>query len=105
MKVFNSPKSLSEDNFLTLVNQLNTFMTSVGVENMNGQIIENVLIPASASIDISHNLKVAPKYRIILRQIGGGSIIDGDSDWTDSRISLKNTGASDSIVTVFLIRS
>lgn len=94
---------MSEEAFAIMANQLNVFMTSIGLENMNGQIIENITIPAGQSIAIYHSLKLIPKYRIILRKTGEGEVIDGDSNWTNTSIFLKNVGASDTIVTVFII--
>lgn len=104
MKVANISIDFNEKNFSDLVGQLNVFMTSIGLENMNGQVINNINIPASTSIDIPHSLKTTPKYRIILRQINGGTIVDGDTQWSDTLISLKNTGATDTIISVFVMR-
>ena len=56
---------------------------------MNGQIIENIKLPVGVNVAISHNLKMIPKYRIILRQAGGLVITDGDLEWTDKKIYLK----------------
>lgn len=105
MKVQNINPRFSEEGFAELVNLMNTFIRSVGLENMQGQILENILLPAGQSVRVSHSLKVTPKYRIILRQNGGGAIIDGDDLWTDRDVSLKNDGGSDATVSLFLIRS
>lgn len=105
MKIANIPNTMNQENFDKLVNQINVFMRSVGLENMQGQIIENIYIPATISIEIAHSLKVTPKYRIILKQVNGGAIIDGDTDWTETKISLKNTGATDALISVILLRS
>ena len=99
------PTDFSEWNYSRMANMINTFVRSIGLENMNGQVIENITIPAGQSARIGHSLKMTPKYRIILRQNGGGAIIDGDDTWTDKYISLKNDGGTDAILSVFLIRS
>lgn len=105
MKIPNISPSFSEKGFSELVNLFNVFSTSIGLENMKGQVIENITIPATTSIDVPHSLKVIPKYRIILRQIGDGSIVDGDNAWSDTLVSLRNTGSSSVIVSFFLIRN
>lgn len=71
---------------------------------MGAQVVERVLIPSGTSVKIPHSLKITPKYRIIIRQIEGGAIIDGDDLWTDKYISLKNTGGSDAIVSVLIVK-
>lgn len=104
MKTYNVSEDFNEDNFRELVSQLNTFMTSIGIENLAGQVLRDVDLPSGQSVRVSHNLKITPKYRIILRQIDGGLVVDGDDDWTDKYVYLKNTGGTDSIVTVLLLR-
>ena len=106
MKVFNSSDNFSEESYASMINQLNAFMRSVGLENMQGQVINNISLPANTSVNIPHNLGVVPRYRFILRQNGGSAIIDGDSVWSETLVSLKNSDASnDAIVDIFLIRS
>lgn len=104
MKVYDLDPQFTERNFQKLISQLNPFFRSIGLENMKGDILTDVVIPANTSAVLPHRLKAIPKYRIILRQINGGTIIDGDDAWTDTSISLKNTGATDTILTVFVIR-
>lgn len=99
------PLDFSEENYSSMVSQVNTFFRAIGLENMQGQVIENIAMPAGASVVIGHSLKVTPKYRIILRQLGGGAIIDGDTEWTDKLVSLKNDGGVDATISIFLIRS
>ena len=105
MKTVSLKEKFSEDTFGELVRHLNTFFRSIGLENFDGQIIENISIPASTSIRIPHNLKSIPKYRIIIDQINGGTIIRGDDEWTETSISLKNSGGTDTIISVFIFRS
>ena len=57
------------------------------------RVVENIELPADGSeVRISHNLKVVPKYRIILRQ--SGEVFDGETEWTDKYIYLRAKGGS-----------
>ena len=69
------------------------FQNGITLENnLNGQIIENIALPASGEeIKIPHRLKAVPKYRIILRQDGVGVVVDG-GDWNENYITLKGVG-------------
>ena len=72
--------------------------------NFDGLILENVVIPATSALRISHLLGVKPKWRIILNQVGNGVITDIPSDWNDEVISLYNNGAVEVTLTVFIAR-
>ena len=79
-----------------MVDSLNTVLGN-GIllgSNLGGQIIENIKLPLGENVAISHNLKMTPKYRIILRQKGGLTITDGDLEWDDKKIYLKAVGVS-----------
>lgn len=104
MKIQALSEIFDQKSFSAMARLINVFTTNIGINNMGGQIIDNVTIPASTSIRISHSLKLTPKYRIITRQINGGAIIDGDDSWTDTYISLKNTGGTDAIVSVLILK-
>ena len=73
-------------------------------DNMSGQIVKDIFIPAGASVEVSHNLKMTPEYRIILRQRSSGIISDGDKPWTDKAIYLKNNGLLDDTITILIMR-
>lgn len=62
--------------------------------------IVKVTIPASSSLKIKHGLKIVPRYRLILRQSGGGAITDVDSGWDVNYIELSNAGATDAVITI-----
>ena len=105
MKVRDISPRFTEKNFADFVNQFNAFARSIGLENMNAQIIDNISLPANTSVTIGHGLKSIPKYRIVLRQTSGATIVDGDDTWTDTFISLRNSDTSDdAIVSILLIR-
>ena len=72
--------------------------------NFDGYIAENVTIAAGATAFIQHYLGNRPKYRIIFRQTGNGVITDVNESWNDKIIALKNNGAEDVILTVFIAR-
>lgn len=92
------------DSFRSLVRQINVFTSNIGLNNMGGQIVDNVTIPAGSSIRIPHLLKITPKYRIIIKQVGGGYIVDPDEQWTDKYISLYNSGGTDAIISVLILK-
>ena len=97
--------SFDEDSFNSLTEALNTGLKRLDfTNNMSGQIAENITIGAGLEVEIPHSLKVTPKYRIILKQQGNGVITDGSENWTSRFIYLKNEGAVDVIISVFLAR-
>lgn len=89
----NSPsfsREFSEESFANMADALNTLMGTLLIgENFGGQVVENIELPVGEEVRISHNLKITPKYRIILRQKGELIITDGDSQWTDKYIYLR----------------
>jgi hypothetical protein len=109
VKTVNLKRDFSEEAYGELVDVLNTFIRSVTLEgNMSGQIIENITLPSNSDeIIVSHNLKVVPKYRIILRQRNDGIVIDGDT-WDDKKVSFRRDNltapAEDLVVSILLMR-
>jgi len=94
---YNKPsydREFSDESYGSMVDSLNTVLGGLLLsENMSGQVIENIELPVDGSeVRISHNLKVVPKYRIILRQ--SGQVFDGETEWTDKYIYLKAGGFS-----------
>jgi hypothetical protein len=75
--------------------------------NFNCYVAENVVLAAGTTVKIQHFLGVVPKWRIILRQTGNGVITDvndSPSDWNDKIISLKNNGAVEVVLSVWIGR-
>lgn len=68
-----------------------------------GAFVTEVEIPPSSEISILHDLRVIPKSRIILKS-NTPLICDGDSEWTTTRVSLKNTDSITAIVKVAFLR-
>ena len=66
-----------------------------------------ITIPASSEIQIRNQLrsKEIPTERFIVRGgTGCGNIVDGDTEWTNEFLYLKNTGGSAVTCTVFFIK-
>lgn len=87
---------------ISSINYTNKFVSIQG--NFDGYIAKNVTIRAGDTVTIQHFLGLIPKWRIILRQTGNGVITDVPSQWTDKVISLKNNGAEDVEISVFIAR-
>ncbi len=87
-----------------LIDAVNNRGKLLGItKDTDSDLIEGVTIAASATEKIRHRLRVVPKYRIILRQSGGGAIIDG-SGWDANYVYLTNTGASTATITLLLLK-
>jgi hypothetical protein len=102
------PATSNEDiiqRFNELIEFINVFTKDITLlDNLAGTIKSDILIPAGATVEISHGLKVVPKYRVILRQFGNGLITDSSTPWTDKVIYLNNNGASDVTLTILIMR-
>lgn len=91
--------SFTEENKLE---QLNTGLSKLShSDNMEGTIVELTNIPAG-DFSMPHGLKNVPKYRIILRQIGGGFITDQEKDWTGNTVYLNNASGTISRLVMYL---
>lgn len=88
-----------------LIADYNNFTKFISIQsNFDGYIAENVVIPIASTVKIQHFLGVKPKWRIILRQVGNGVITDIPSEWTDKFITLRNNGAEEVTLSVFIAR-
>jgi hypothetical protein len=107
MKFGGFTRKFTESAFGQLVDILSTGLSKLTIgDNIDGQVIENMTIPAGSDINVPHSLKEIPKYRIILRQTGGGLITDSpNSPWTDTNIYLNNSGGTDAVATILIVRS
>ena len=81
--------------------ELNYILRSLTLSNIDGEI-KTVTIPANTTLRIGHRLKIIPKYRIILKQQGGGHILDGE--YTRNYIELENTGITDTTLTLMIVK-
>lgn len=93
----------SEENFKRLVRELNIGLYKLDLEeNFDGEVVSLENIP-TGNFSVGHTLKRVPKYRIILRQIGGGAIVDTTTPWTDSQVYLNNPGSTITLLTLLII--
>lgn len=62
-------------------------------------------IAAGTEVLIANGMSpIVPSYRVIVSEKGDlGRVIDGDTKWTSSQVSLKNVGLEDSIVAVIFL--
>lgn len=81
--------------------EINFILRSLTLTNLDGQIT-TATIPANETLRVPHRLQLVPKYRIILKQVGGGVIEDGD--FTKNYIELKNNGGTDAVVTIIIVK-
>lgn len=88
-------------NLTQLLNYLNNGLNKLSFENnFNGFIVEKQSIPANSEIFIKNTKGTNFKYMTILYQTGNGLVTAGDQAWTTERLTLKNNGSNDIIVTV-----
>lgn len=85
------PTKFSETNFESAMRVLNAVLLNITVENLQAQTLSFV-IASGETLELTHSLKQVPRYRIILRQRGDGSLRDGDADWTDKTVYFKAVG-------------
>lgn len=103
-EIIDTPESLED--FKELYNQniseLNFVLSRLLLESNLDADIKTVTIPSSTTARVNHSLKVKPKYRIILKQVGGGVITD--LNYTANYIELKNNGTTECELTVAIVR-
>lgn len=73
----------------SIADELNRETNNLSSASFGGQVIEDIILPVGVEVEIPHNLKMTPKYRIILKQDSGVYISDGDTAWDDKKIFLK----------------
>lgn len=89
------------NHFNIAITELNFILRALALKNLDGELIE-VSLEAGETKKISHSMKVIPKYRIIVSQVGGGVIKDGN--FTDNYIELSNGGSDSALITVKLLK-
>lgn len=83
----------SESNFRKNMDEINRVINNIQTDNLDGQVVTLKDCPIG-EIQLSHSLKAVPKFRLILRQIGGGHITDVSGKWYDTYITIFNNGTS-----------
>ena len=81
--------------------ELNYILRSLTLSNLDGEL-KTVVIPANTVKRVAHRLRMTPKHRIILRQSGGGLIVDGK--YTKNWIELENTGSSEATLNLLIVK-
>lgn len=72
-------------------------------ENFQSFTVENLVIPPNTEVAIPNAFRTAypgniPSGRIIIRQaLSGVTVIDGDTQWSESHVYLKNPDLTDSV--------
>lgn len=96
-------KYLSVDLSLSL-RDLFLNLSNLSFEDNFSAFIENVTIAAGTEIKIRNQLKVIPSSKIILRDYGSNTIVDGDTEWTQDYVYLKNIGMASARAKVLFLR-
>lgn len=86
-----------------LVDQVNFLGKYMSFGSFDGNILDDIVIPAGTQVVVSHKLSVVPKYRLILRHIGNVDVVDG-TIWNDKQVSFKNNGGSQLTISVLLLK-
>jgi len=78
-------------------------------ENFQSFRIDNLSLPAGMEVAIPNGFRTAypgiiPSSRIIVRQKGNANVIDGDTEWNDSHVYLKNPSANDTVISVIFFK-
>ena len=78
-------------------------------DNFQSFTAEDVSILAGQEISIPNQFRnkypgLIPSGRIIVRQKGNANIIDGDADWTEDLVFLKNPSANNAIISVVFFK-
>lgn len=83
------------------ITELNFVLRSLTLKNLDGEIITRE-IPASSTVDIPHKLGIVPKYKILLRQVGGGLV--RDLNFTDTYVRLEHLGIEPTTITFIIVK-
>lgn len=78
-------------------------------DNFQSFSVSDLSIPAGIEVSISNDFNISnkgyiPSARIITRQKGDATIVDGDTPWTDKHVYLKNPSANDVIISVVFLK-
>lgn len=108
------PRITNKQNVVKFIeSDLWTWMKSISIgflkmnfqDNFQSFTISNLSIPAQTEVSISNQFQgkypgLIPTGRIISRQSGDANIIDGDTPWTSTIVTLKNPSLNDAVITV-----
>jgi len=82
----------AEDSYVDTINSINNYTNNLSLSDINGDMIVLKDIP-SGDFHFAHGLKRIPIYKLILRQVGGGLVLDQSKSNTDGLMFLHNGGS------------
>lgn len=79
------------------------------IENFQSFRVDNLKIPAGEEVSIPNQFRnsypgVIPTSRIIVRQKGNATIVDGDTPWSQTHVYLTNPSANDAVISVIFFK-
>lgn len=83
------------------ITELNYILRNLTLLNLDGEIITTT-IPASGTLRVPHKLGIVPKYKILLKQVGGGLVTD--IEFTRNYVELSNAGGTDAEITIIIVK-
>lgn len=85
-------KHISRKDLGGVADEINRELNRFSLGNRQGcTVVEGIELKTGVDTPVPHNLKITPKYMIILRQSSSGVVFDGTSPWTDKTIYLEAT--------------
>jgi len=95
----------SKENYEQLTEALNVGLRRLTFkENFSGQVIDDIEMLPNSTRQIPHKLKVTPKYKIILKQAGVGTITDDVENWGPKFISISNSSIDTVRISILITR-
>lgn len=78
-------------------------------DNFQSFQVDNLQILAGQEVSITNQFKnrypgLIPQGRLIIRQKGNATIVDGDKPWTPDLVFLKNASTNDVIISVIFFK-
>lgn len=71
----------------------------------NLEAFENeITIAAGTEVEIRNQLSTPPSGRLVVKHTGDPGVVDGDTEWTNDFVYLKNVGSSAATVTVIFFK-
>lgn len=93
--------------FTSVLRNLQTGLSQLEfLENFRTFQETDLSLPAGTEVAIPNRLDSGetPRSRLIVRQSGGGAIVDGDTEWNSGFVYMKNTGGTAATATIIFFR-
>ena len=85
--------------------ELGIGLRRLSIDDNFDSFVTTVTIPATTELAIRNELTLVPRYKLILRgKSGAQDVVDGDAEWNQNYVYLKNLGASPVTLTVAFFR-